>query len=184
MTVHQHNHRHQPNPTLEIINALKETLQRTGTLDTIRAQLRADVFQCITECLPSLSASKSAPSTQSSLPAPPIENILINEIIAEYLAFNGYQHTLSVFASETGNPSLQSNSGYGSRSCGNKFVNCSINDTDASVLGLEFIRADLGLNDKNARDAGGTERCKTTLPMMYEIIETMKRRSRGGEREG
>ena len=32
------------------------------------------------------------------------ENLLINELIREYLEFNNYKHTLSVFLPETGQP--------------------------------------------------------------------------------
>jgi hypothetical protein len=40
------------------------------------------------------------------MPKPQIgdENLIINELIREYLEFNGYRHTLSVFLPETGQP--------------------------------------------------------------------------------
>ena len=37
-------------------------------------------------------------------PAPPRETIILNELFREYLLFNGYEHTLSVFLSETCQP--------------------------------------------------------------------------------
>eukprot|EP00947_MAST-08B_sp_MAST-8B-sp1_P004679 g4679.t1 len=40
------------------------------------------------------------------MPKPQVadENLVINELIREYLEFNGYRHTLSVFLPETGQP--------------------------------------------------------------------------------
>jgi len=136
--------------TTAIRDALLETLQRTGTLDSIRSQLRADVYQALDE---SLAVSPVSSSTEQ----PPLENILINELLADYLAFNGYNNTLSVFATETGTPSLQEAHGGVRRYASNKKKNTS--------LGLDFIRNDLGLARRHS-----------PLAMMYEIIDVLKRR--------
>ena len=82
-----------------LTTALKETLQRTGTLDNVRAQLRATILQNLSDSLPS---ATTAAASNATPPTPPIENILINELISEYLSFNGYNQTLSAFAAETG----------------------------------------------------------------------------------
>lgn len=37
-------------------------------------------------------------------PEPCNENLIINELIREYLIYNGYRDTLSVFVPETGQP--------------------------------------------------------------------------------
>ena len=116
-----------------LVAALKETLNRSSTLEDVRAQLRASVLLAMEESLP-------APKGQTS--NPPIENVLINELIAEYLSFNGYHSTLSVFSTES-------------------------KTEKSSVLGREFIRAELGLNNTD-----------TNLAMMYEVIEGMKSRKR------
>ena len=68
-----------------------QTLERSGTLDNVRAQLRATIQQCMDKSLPKSNALLSMP----------IENVLINEMIAEYLFVNGYHHTLSVFKVES-----------------------------------------------------------------------------------
>ena len=112
-----------------LVAALKETLNRSGTYEDVRAQLRASVLLKMNESLP---VSKGQPQTNKQ----PIENVLINELIAEYLSFNGYHSTLSVFSTES-------------------------KTEKSSVLGREFIRAELGLNN-------------TDLAMMYEVIEGMK----------
>ena len=113
-----------------LVAALKETLNRSSTLEDVRAQLRASVLLAMNESLP---VSKGQTSN------PPIENVLINELIAEYLSFNGYHSTLSIFSTES--------------------------ETEtSSVLGREFIRTELGLNNTDTNP----------LAMMYEVIEGMK----------
>jgi hypothetical protein len=52
-------------------------------------------------------ASSSAASSSSIPPAVSQTNVLINELIRDYLEFNGYRNTLSVFLPETG---IKSNS--------------------------------------------------------------------------
>jgi len=125
--------------------ALKETLERTGTLDDVRAQLRTMVLRCMNECLPIPTSSETP-----ALPSLPIENILINELIVEYLSFNGYDQTLSMFAAE------------------------SQTDQGGFVLGESFIRAELGLERPNER---GISR-RGGFAMLYEIVEVIKGRKR------
>jgi lisH domain-containing protein FOPNL len=94
-------------------------------------------------------------SEGNKTPTPPKENILINEIIADYLAFNGYFNTLSVLAAESGTPSL---------------VEVHENGSDSTMLGSNFIRAELGLSKGNIISG----RRRTPLALLYEIIETLK----------
>ncbi len=70
---------------------LKETLENRGVLSHVRARIRAEVFNALddqTEPKPSLSN----------------ENLLINELIREYLEFNNYMYTNSVLIAETNQP--------------------------------------------------------------------------------
>jgi len=106
-----------PNPNEQLTSALQETLERSGTLDNIRSQLRATILRCMTECLPN-NATSASPTPPPEV-KPPIENVLINEMIIEYLSFNGYGQSLAVFAAET-NPGV-------------------------AVLGDAFIRNEVGL---------------------------------------
>jgi len=71
--------------------ALKSTLESRGVLSQLKAQIRAEIFS-------SLDASES----QADKPVPPRENYLINELLREYLEFNGYRYTLSVLLQEAG----------------------------------------------------------------------------------
>ena len=65
-----------PEPQInELKEALRDALERRGTLPALRAQIRRDVF----------SAMEDGGDVRH--PTPP-ENIVINELIREYLAFN------------------------------------------------------------------------------------------------
>ncbi|KAL9187757.1 hypothetical protein ACHAXT_006135 [Thalassiosira profunda] len=103
--------------TAEVASALKETLERTGDLDDVRARLRAAVLRNLNASLPAASSNNDS----SSPPDAPIETMLINELVADYLACSGYDQTLSVFA-------VEAQTGGGGR------------------LGEQFIRAELGLS--------------------------------------
>ncbi len=75
----------------DLKSVLKETLENRGVLSQVRARIRAEVFNALddqTEPKPSLSN----------------ENLLINELIREYLEFNKYMYTNSVLTAETGQP--------------------------------------------------------------------------------
>ena len=74
--------------------AMRDALEASGQLDTIKAQLRAAVYH---------SLDASSPESQVR-PRQSAENLLINELIREYLTFNGHEHTLSVFRSEAALP--------------------------------------------------------------------------------
>lgn len=75
----------------ELKEVLKETLEERGVLTKIRAQIRSEIFSTLNDVPP-------------NRPELSKENEIVNELIREYLAFNGYQHTLSVFLPESGQP--------------------------------------------------------------------------------
>uniref|UniRef100_A0A2K5CRS2 Centrosomal protein 20 n=1 Tax=Aotus nancymaae TaxID=37293 RepID=A0A2K5CRS2_AOTNA len=67
----------------ELKAVLKDTLEKKGVLGHLKARIRAEVFNALDddrEPRPSLSH----------------ENLLINELIREYLEFNKYKYTASV----------------------------------------------------------------------------------------
>lgn len=70
---------------------MKETLENRGVLGQIRARVRAEVFGALDD------QSEPRPSLSN-------ENLLINELIREYLVFNKYKYTESVLLAETGQP--------------------------------------------------------------------------------
>lgn len=65
------------------ILALRETLESRGVLGQLKARIRAEVFSALDD---------------QREPRPPLshENLIINELIREYLEFNKYRYTASV----------------------------------------------------------------------------------------
>ncbi|XP_077055678.1 centrosomal protein 20 isoform X1 [Siphateles boraxobius] len=77
----------------ELKSALKETLEARGVLGQLKARIRAEVFSALDD---------------QNTPRPPLshENLLINELIREYLEFNKYRYTASVLTAESGQPEV------------------------------------------------------------------------------
>lgn len=75
----------------ELKNVLKDTLEEKGILSQVRAQIRSEIFNALND----------KPTTTPTLPN---ENLIINELIREYMTFNNYHHALSVFVPESGQP--------------------------------------------------------------------------------
>ncbi|XP_001509335.1 centrosomal protein 20 [Ornithorhynchus anatinus] len=75
----------------ELKAVLKDTLEKRGVLGHLKARIRAEVFNALDD---------------QSEPRPPLshENLLINELIREYLEFNKYKYTASVLTAESGQP--------------------------------------------------------------------------------
>ena len=66
-----------------LLAVVKETLENRGVMSQLKARIRAEVFRALddqTETKPTLSN----------------ENLLINELIREYLEFNDYKYAASV----------------------------------------------------------------------------------------
>lgn len=65
------------------ILAVRETLESRGVLGQLKARIRAEVFSALDD---------------QREPRPPLshENLLVNELIREYLEFNKYRYTASV----------------------------------------------------------------------------------------
>ena len=76
----------------ELKDVLRETLENRGALGNVRAHLRAEVSNALED--------------RTGLKRPDIsnENLIINELIREYLVFNRYRSTLSVMLPESGQP--------------------------------------------------------------------------------
>ncbi|KAG1666293.1 hypothetical protein FOA52_004774 [Chlamydomonas sp. UWO 241] len=79
----------------ELREALRDNLDRSGRLNTLKAKLRASIYSAISG------------SDLTDAPEPSSENLVINELIREYLTFNNYRETLSVFVPETGQPAMK-----------------------------------------------------------------------------
>ena len=77
-------------------SALLESLESKGVLNDLKARVRSEVFHALED------GSTSKPELNN-------ENLLINELIREYLIFNNYKYTDSVLVAETGQPKVQLN---------------------------------------------------------------------------
>jgi lisH domain-containing protein FOPNL len=75
----------------DLKDALKETLEEKGVLNEVRATIREAIY-------------KSLENDEKRKPQLTDENLLINELIREYLRYNNYHHSVSVFTSESGQP--------------------------------------------------------------------------------
>lgn len=76
----------------QLHDAVVDTLKDTGRYEKIKAGIRQELFNLLT-------GDEKPDSGDVSK-----ENFLINELIREYLQFNGYTNSLSVFMRETGHP--------------------------------------------------------------------------------
>lgn len=75
----------------ELKDALRGELEERGILNQVRALMRKSIFEAIE------SDNKPKPKLSD-------ENLLLNELIREYLQFNNYLNTNSVFMAESGQP--------------------------------------------------------------------------------
>lgn len=73
----------------ELKDVLKDTLEDKGVLSQLRAKIRSEIFTTLND-------------QEYSKPKLSEENMIINELIREYLLYNDYQHSASVFIPETG----------------------------------------------------------------------------------
>uniref|UniRef100_A0A8C6R4I3 Centrosomal protein 20 n=1 Tax=Nannospalax galili TaxID=1026970 RepID=A0A8C6R4I3_NANGA len=75
----------------ELKAVLKDTLEKRGVLGHLKARIRAEVFNALDD-------------DHEPRPLLSHENLLINELIREYLEFNKYKYTASVLIAESGQP--------------------------------------------------------------------------------
>eukprot|EP01028_Stygiella_incarcerata_P010069 TRINITY_DN506_c0_g1_i5.p1 TRINITY_DN506_c0_g1~~TRINITY_DN506_c0_g1_i5.p1 ORF type:complete len:131 (+),score=38.39 TRINITY_DN506_c0_g1_i5:378-770(+) len=79
--------------TLEDLKeAIKRQLEADGTISKLRAQLRASVFRTLDD-------EETTPK-----PSMPNQTYLLNEMVREYLLYNGYVAAENVLVCESGQP--------------------------------------------------------------------------------
>ena len=86
----------------ELTAALKETLDRRGVLRQIRASPRAEAFAALHNAAEQMDQESDGASGTGRRPPLRPENEVINELIRDYLEFNGYLGTASVLEVEAG----------------------------------------------------------------------------------
>lgn len=77
----------------QLHDAVVAALKENGRYEKIKGEIRKELYGLLT------GEDKSKPTSEQDR-----ENFLINELIREYLQFNGYTSSLSVFMRETGQP--------------------------------------------------------------------------------
>ncbi|XP_061843806.1 centrosomal protein 20 [Nerophis lumbriciformis] len=77
----------------ELKCAVRDTLESRGVLGQLKARIQAEVFGALDD-------------QREQRPPLSHENLLINELIREYLEFNKYRYTASVLISESGQPQV------------------------------------------------------------------------------
>ncbi|KAG5899908.1 hypothetical protein JTB14_002460 [Gonioctena quinquepunctata] len=75
----------------DLLDAVKESLQKNGTLGRINGELRAAVMKVLNENV-----------GNDNPPKVPEETKLINELLREYLTWNGYLYTEQILTAESG----------------------------------------------------------------------------------
>ncbi|KAL8586844.1 hypothetical protein ACOMHN_052720 [Nucella lapillus] len=73
----------------ELTEVVKKNLEQRGVLNQVKARIRAEVYNAIDR-------------PADNRPVISNENILINELIREYLDFNKYHYTSSLLTAESG----------------------------------------------------------------------------------
>ena len=76
----------------DLKSVLRETLEQKGVLNDVKAKIRAEIFTALD-------------AENTNRPQLSNENMIINEMIREYLEYNRYYNTASVLVTETGQPS-------------------------------------------------------------------------------
>lgn len=150
----------------ELTAALKETLDRRGALRQIRASLQAEAFAALRDAAEQVEEEdqESNDASGSAYRRPPLrpENAVINELIRDYLEFHGYLGAASVLEVEAG---IVSNGDGG----GN----------DDRELSREMIKLELGLIENVDGMKSKKGKTKKKIPLLYGIIEALKRRQNG-----
>ncbi|CAH1647249.1 unnamed protein product [Spodoptera littoralis] len=80
----------------ELLTAIKDLLKKNGYLNKINAEVRAQVTELLQR--------RQTAGADTAPPTPTEEVLLVNELVREYLEWNGYLYTASVLVSEAAMP--------------------------------------------------------------------------------
>lgn len=77
----------------ELKKLVRQNLDSRGVTQELKARIRSEVFNALED---------------KTLTKPPLsnENLMINELIREYLSFNKYKYSESVLVAESGHPAV------------------------------------------------------------------------------
>ena len=78
----------------EFVATIEEALKDKGILDNLSCQVRVEILQLLKSPLVTKEEKKPVNSA----------NFIVNELIKEYLDYNGYKHTSDILSVESGQP--------------------------------------------------------------------------------
>ena len=81
----------------EFIDTVEKALKDNGVLEHLACQVRVEILQVLKSSLKVTQEKKVIAETTN--------HFLINELIKEYLEFNGYKHSADILSVESGQPS-------------------------------------------------------------------------------
>ena len=116
----------------DLKNVLRETLEQKGVLNEVKAKIRAEIFTALD------SENAGKPSLSN-------ENMIINEMIREYLEYNKYYNAASVLVTETGQP-------------------------HEPPFDRQYLQKKFGISTQK----GGANKRGEQLPLLYDIIFGLK----------
>ena len=90
-------------PETELFEAIEEVLNEKGVLNQMTCQVRAEILQVLKSSFVTKKKS-SEPSETETEAKIPNSNFIVNELIKEYLDYNGYDNTADVLAIESNLP--------------------------------------------------------------------------------
>ena len=87
-------------PETELFEAIEEVLNEKGVLNQMTCQVRAEILQVLKS---SFVTKKKSEASEAEAKVPN-SNFIVNELIKEYLDYNGYDNTADVLAIESNLP--------------------------------------------------------------------------------
>lgn len=147
--------------------ALKASLHQTPVYPALLSSLRSTLLTLLAP--PSSSAAAIGASIQRS--GPP-DNALINTLIEEYLAFNGFGNSRTVFRAECG-MDVYEDEGLPTPVDGG---------AESGVVPRRAVELDLGLETKDETAARlQTEINGAEIPLIYSLVQRVRETARGAE---
>ena len=89
-------------PEIELFEAVEEVLKEKGVLDQLTCQVRAEILQVLKTSFATQKTASKEKKEVSSVSSS--SNFIVNELIKEYLDYNGYQNTGDILAIESNLP--------------------------------------------------------------------------------
>ena len=90
-------------PEIELFEAVEEVLKEKGVLNQLTCQVRAEILQVLKSSFVT-DQKKTATATEAEKLPTNASNFIVNELIKEYLDYNGYDNTANVLAIESNLP--------------------------------------------------------------------------------